>query len=277
MRNDLYHAPVLSKGDYGLVRLAGPGLGNLMFPIGRALVGRERLGGTLVYPTMRQLKIGPVIRGEPDKRIYGRVLRGRTAAEWRQWLVARWWLPRVSEDARELPPGPAAIGYIGMRGYFHDLAGHRELIGRWLAANAYRGPDGSGTAAPHDIAIHVRLGDFAATLPRSGDPGIRLHMDWYRSALSEARRLVSAAHPRVLLFTDGDAEAVRRTLEVDDVDRSPNALAAIQRMAGCRVLVASRSTFSMWGTFLGDTAAVWDRRFDLGTYFPPRPGLDILV
>jgi hypothetical protein len=278
MHDQLYHLPVLSAGDFGLIRLVGPGLGNLLFPIGRALIGRARLGGAFVYPTMRQLKIGPFLRGEADNRTYGRVLKGRSAFEWRQWLATRR-LPQIGEDVRELPEEPAAIAYYGMRGHFHDLAGHRELIGGWLAANAYRSPGGDGTVAQYDIAIHVRLGDFAATSSTSRNPSIQLPMEWYRVALAEARGLAGAVQPRMTLFTDGDAESVKRCLEVQniDVDSSPNALMAIQRIAGCKVLVASRSTFSMWGAFLGDTVAVWDRRFDLSTYFPPRPGFDFLV
>lgn len=272
----LHHLPLLSEPDLGFVRVGGPGLGNLLFPIGRALIGRERWGGTLVYPTMRQFKLGPILRREADKRIYGRVLRARRPAEWRDWFAVRH-MTRVGEDAAP-PDEPAVITYTGMRNHFHDLAGHRELIAGWLAANRYGGalPAGPG----HDIAVHVRLGDFAAaSTASSGDPSIRLPLDWYRHALTEARGLAATASPRVLLFTDGDAGAVAAGLGHSgiEVDRSGDALTAMQHIAQARVLVGSRSTFSMWGTYLGGTAAVWDRSFDLATYFPARPGLDIFV
>ena len=50
-----YHLPLLSSPDVGLFRAPGPGLGNLLFPIARAVVGRETLGGRVVIPTMRQI------------------------------------------------------------------------------------------------------------------------------------------------------------------------------------------------------------------------------
>lgn len=271
----LHHHAVLSRHDFGLVRIGGPGLGNLLFPIGRALVGRELLGGTFVYPTMRQFKIGPYLRRELDKRTYGRVLRGRTVAEWRAWLSARS-LPSVGEDTRTVPEGPATVCYEGVRRYFHDLQGHGELMRGWLSANAY---PGRAETRPFDIAIHVRLGDFAVRAAAGGNPSIRLPMDWYRSALKEARGLAGTMSPSIVLFTDGEVEAVRRELELAGIgfDVSRDALSAILRLSCARVLVASRSTFSMWGTFLGEGAAVWDGRFDLATFFPRRLGRDVTI
>jgi hypothetical protein len=274
-RGNLRHYPVLGGYDFGVIRSGGPGLGNLLFPIGRALIGCERYGGQLVYPTLRQFKVGPYLRREPDKRTYGRVLRARTAAEWGAWLLSRT-LSRVSEDKAGLHSGPAVVCYEGLRRYFHDLVGYRAMIGHWLDITA---SSGCFQTAPFDLAVHVRLGDFAVAAEPGGGPSYRLPIDWYSAAIAEARGLVATERRRMVLFTDGDVQSVLRELELPgiEVDTSQNALAAILRMARGRVLVASRSTFSMWGTFLGESAAVWDRRFDLETYFPRRPGLDVMI
>ena len=38
----MYHYPLLSSLDFGLIRGPGPGFGNLLFPIGRALEEAKR-------------------------------------------------------------------------------------------------------------------------------------------------------------------------------------------------------------------------------------------
>jgi hypothetical protein len=61
------------------------------------------------------------------------------------------------------------------------------------------------------------------------------------------------------------------------VDQSPDALNAMLNLSNARCVIASRSTFSMWGVFLGNTLGLWPRQFDLAAVFPIRPGRDIFV
>jgi hypothetical protein len=271
MNERLLHLPQLSPLDLGLFRSPGPGLGNLLFPIGRALIGAARHGGELVYPTMRQLKVGTYLRGERDKRTYGDVLRRRSAADWRQWLATRL-SPRIEEvDFDGSQRG--TVVYSGLRGYFHDLAGHEAEMSRWLAANLRDATD----AVPCDIAVHVRLGDFSATDPAAGGNSIRQPLEWYRDAIVEARRLLGGTGHRIVVFTDGDPDDVVAGLGAGAVEVDPgvNALGAILRLSRGRARVGSRSTFSMWGAFLGGMPAVWDRRYEARTRtLPERGGLD---
>lgn len=270
-----FHYPVLSRIDLGICRSPGPGLGNLLFPISRALIGQVLHGGGFVYPTMRQIKIGPVLRGERDRRTYGDILRDRSRTEWRSWLLARG-RPSVSEVEFDGSRQDATVRYQGLGRYFHDLQGHEPLIRRWLIENARR----RDSAKPFDIGIHVRLGDFAAADPESSGNSVRQSFNWYRAAFEEARRISGAEAPSVVLFTDSDPRDVERELAIGPLvaDRSDNALAAIMRMSRARVLIASRSTFSMWAAYLGAMPVIWDRRYDDRTRsFPLRPTLDHMV
>ena len=73
----MYHYPLLSRLDIGLIRAPGPGFGNLLFPIGRALQEAKSKKEVFVRPTMLNLKIGPLIRMEKDLRLYNKELKRR--------------------------------------------------------------------------------------------------------------------------------------------------------------------------------------------------------
>lgn len=270
-----FHVPLLSRYDLGICRSPGPGLGNLLFPISRALIGQKRHGGHFVYPTMRQVKIGTFLRQEKDKRTYGDVLRSRSWIEWRRWLAARS-RPAVDEGRFDGSQRGVTVRYAGLGRYFHDLQGHEDLIGRWLSENS------SVTMAlePFDIGIHVRLGDFKAVDPQSSSNSVRQSFEWYRAAFEEARHISGMQASSVVLFTDGDPHNVERELDIGKltVDRSADALSAIMRLSRARVLIASRSTFSMWAAYLGGMPVLWDRRYDDRIHsFPHRPALDHIV
>ena len=78
----MYHYPLLSSLDIGLIRAPGPGFGNLLFPIGRALQEAKNKKEVFVRPTMLNLKIGPLIRMEKDLRLYNKELKRRNYNDW---------------------------------------------------------------------------------------------------------------------------------------------------------------------------------------------------
>lgn len=269
-----FHCPELSAIDLGIFRSPGPGLGNLLFPVARALSGQLRYGGEFVYPTMRQIKLGTFLRSERDRRTYGNILRSRSAREWRNWIAAH---VRKTVDEHDFDGSQKGVSvrYSEIGRCFHDLDGPSELIKSWL----FRNMCGQVAIAPFDIGIHVRLGDFAdIDVDKDTGPGdnVRLPLEWYRAALEEARRLLDMQAPNIILFTDGDPEQVEHGLGIGPLssDQSENALIAMLRLAQARLVITSRSTFSMWATYLGGMPAIWDRRYDRMRWMPYRPGLD---
>ena len=270
----VFHYPKLSEVDLGIVRSPGPGLGNLLFPIARALIGQREFGGTFVHPTIRQFKVGTYLRGEKDKRTYGGVIRPRSGDEWRAWMQSVR-APKVEEGAPVAADG-VTICYSGLRRQFHDIAGRCDLIGAWLRENTVRT---DASSAPYDVALHVRQGDFQVASTEGAGRNVRQSFGWYRLALELARDLLAKRDAEIRLFTDGDARQVQRELDVEQltVDASPNALASMNSMSRARVIVTSRSSFSMWAAFLGEMPAIWDSKMNLGEVFPARKGLDHFV
>lgn len=265
----ILHYAKLSKADYGLIRSPGPGLGNILFPVSRALIGQSKIGGQIVYPTFRQLKFGTFLRHDTDKRMYSDLFRSRNIDDWSLWLKSRTQSKKTEEDIVEAKNFSGTVVYFGLRNYFWDLTGFRQLIADWLCSQARSFPNKEPS---YDIAIHVRLGDFKIT-------GDTLPMEWYIKALDTAVRLTGIENPKVRLFTDGDAAEVANDIGLAnfDIDASSNALHAILRLADAKVIVGSKSTFSMWGAFLGDARAIWSQDFNVNRYFPIRPGKDIEI
>jgi hypothetical protein len=213
------------------------------------------------------------VRREKDLRTYGNILRSRTPCDWKLWLASKT-KPRVSENSYKHEESNAAIIYEGLGKLFYDIKGESVVIANWLHEN--RRP-GETLCSPFDIAVHVRLGDFISGRANDDSHNVRQEIEWYQSALDMAKTLIATSHGRIRLFTDGDATEVAQDLKLTghDIDTSKSALNAILNMARASVIVTSRSSFSMWGAYLGNSVAIWDRRFKLERSFPLRDGLDV--
>ncbi len=269
----IYHLPILSQPDFGFLRAPGPGLGNLLFPIARAVIGQHRQGGALVLPTMRQIKIGTFLRAERDKRTYGDIFRHRSLAELHDWLHARCSKAVCEGDA---PMGASVtIRYEGMARQFHDLAGHADIIAQLLMERSTL----PITQERYDVAMHVRLGDFAKAEAGAARQSSRIPLGWYRDALALARVRLGRKSVRGMLFTDEDPARLIDELRLDGFVPEPpgNALTSMLALGRADVLIGSRSTFSLWGRYFGNGEAIWPEGFDLARYAPLDTTRDIFV
>ncbi|MHA7900272.1 MAG: alpha-1,2-fucosyltransferase [Henriciella sp.] len=253
-------------------------MGNLLLPISRALVGAKQAGGTFVYPTMPQVKVGTFLRNEKDKRNYRKEIRPRSNREWGDWFKSQSRTKVMEEDLEVTKEIDAAICYQGLKNYFYDIAGEREHIKAWLYENAISKPLRSSEDRL-EVAIHLRMGDFQDSDPSSGQNNIRQPLDWYIRALDRVRSELVGSRFSVRLFSDDVPLELLSLMPGISVTRDDNqsALAAIMRMSQSDWLIASRSTFSMWGSYLGDLPTVWPAKFDLKSYWPHRNGLDYFV
>lgn len=273
-KNELLHVPVLPGIDFGLFRVGGPGLGNILFPIARALIACHKQGGLFVFPTIPQIKVGPIIRRERDKRLYFTETRRRSLQELHYWLKSIRADRTPEGEERSAPNRVQAIVYEGMREWFNNIANEQEVIRSWLDSNAkYAGR----IIEPYDIGVHVRLGDFVDKHRITGATSIRNSSDWYKQAILRAREhAVNPSSARVVIFSDENPDVVRKMLGLPSalIDPSRNAITAIRNLSDAGCIVTSRSTFSMWGVFLNNRPAIWHKDLSLATYFPSRGKLD---
>jgi hypothetical protein len=245
----LYFFPQFSRLDLGLIRAPGSGLGNLLYPWARSLIYAGRTGGIQIAPTWRNLKLGPILRNEPDKRIYGDLVHHRGPAEVWRGLRLRLTLPATSEDEFLRSPdesgGDRLVRVTGMRDEFAPLLPHRAEIRRALFAVARKRPE---PRAPF-VAAHVRTGDFAAPT-EVYRRNSRIALDWYAAEIERVSRALALD---TVVFTDDASGRVRAELGAIPgvrIAEPVNSLTDILSMSQARHVVCANSTFSLWAAFL---------------------------
>lgn len=257
-----YWFPRFDGLDLLLFRIGGPGLGNLLLTWAKCHIRSETLGGRVIRPTWPQIKVGPILRRERDVRWYGDLFcasEHEVGGSERLRLLGR--LPRVTE-----PPSvqrPAVVEVRGIAGLFSELIGHHRLIDDRLRATVRPSilARTSRRTLPA-VAIHVRLGDFAAgphaPVAGAGPTNTRIPLTWYRDVILQIRGQLGEVQP-VLVFSDGSDEELDLLLRLPRVARrkSEDALSDLLEMRSCSALIASGSTYSMWASFLGQMPTVW--------------------
>lgn len=262
-----YTYPLLPGLDLGLIRIFGSGLANLLFPWGRSIVAARRLGLRPIWPTWPQVKVGPVIRGEGDKRFYCSLFRPTDnyvyGAE-KLWRLAS--LKRYDESAlgADLPKNSVAT-FSGHAGHFETILMDHDLVRRELLA-IVRGEHKAALQSDchHSLSVHVRLGDFAApNTPydlNTGKTCLRIPINWYVSAVRTVRRGLSDDLP-VHVFSDGSDRELAPLLALPACRRVTfgSAIADLLALSYAGVLIASGSTFSMWASYLGRMPVIWHK------------------
>lgn len=261
----IYAFPRLSTTDLLFVRLGGNGLGNLMLTWARCLSQAERHGWQMVWPTWNSFKPKNWRVNPYDHRTYSDLFKPgeRYVTGWRKpWFLARHhWITEKEAKAGEVAPG-TIVEFRGMEGFFAPFVEDHELIHselRRIAQPPHQAAFSEPNPAP--IGIHVRRGDF---ITRSSNEEIRdshnslLPLDWYIDALKAVRDSAGRDVP-AFVFSDGTEDELRDLLALPHVKRVDygSGLADMFGLSRSRLLIASGSTFSMWGSFLGQVPTIW--------------------
>lgn len=249
--------------DLGWIRLGGPGLGNLLFIWARALVRARQTGAELVSPVWHQIKFGPWLRGEADKRSYVDVFPLRSfAAVWTDVVRCRL-LGRKVDQFTSCPMQVGGVEYeivTDGRPCFHDLEPYREAICAALIKTVRRSAIPKEGESP-GIAVHVRLGDFARPTPHSAtvETNTSLPIGWYVEAITYCRKWLANSDDIVTVFSDGTDRELAPLLALPRVQRlktPTNALRDMMLMSRADILIMSYSTFSLWSAFIGQPTVI---------------------
>ncbi len=208
-----YIYPQFSDFEVPGVRLAGPGLGNLLFIYFRAWLAAKEHGYAFIWPTWPSVKPGAIIRREKDKRFYGDLFRNRSGyvdGLKKQSLIRRRGAVRVNErnyDFSRIGDG-AVILYKYFHMDFEDLVPHadeiREEIVRNLSRKSRRGLEGDMSRC---VNIHVRLGDFASNVSalNAGKNNTRIGVGWYAAIVRKLKGILGE-DVAFNVFSDGSDE-----------------------------------------------------------------------
>lgn len=233
MQKYSYAALAAPGVDLGFVRLSGPGLANCLFMACRAYLDAKDLGLEFVDPTWRKISIGPYLRGERDKRAYSDLFTHRGVSGLKKmWLLARMKVG-MAKDVHVVPD---------ISGYFIPLYGRHKEVKEYIDSITI--PETisllQGVDLSHHIAVHVRLGDYNQSL--------RIPLEWYDGIINKLLELDPTL--KFALFSDGTDEELALLLRHPEVARHfyGNAFADMTAISKCRMLIASDSTFSAWGS-----------------------------
>lgn len=255
----------LSRYDLGFVRLLGVGLANLLFPWARFIVATRRHQLTPIEPTWFQVKVGPFLRNDPDKRTYHNLFihRAEQISGWRKirLLSSLKFLPEVHfwEELKK-DGGDRIVLFEGMAGHFGSILREHALVRKELLAITR---DEHKAGLTHDfgksISVHVRLGDFLPVRPVGHSTTVtRTPMSWYVQTVTQIRRRLGTELP-VFVFSDGKDEELRELLSLPRTRRMTfgSSIGDMLAMSRANVLIASGSTFSMWASYVGRIPIIW--------------------
>lgn len=249
-------------------KLPVAGLANRLFPWARCKLFSLASGSPMLAPRWEQVKLGPILRGETDWRIYGGLFQpapDEITGLKKGWLTAT--RPSIPE-----PPGGAAPPAFGpanaivvfseLRDHFGPLYGHRTLIQEelrkivrphWLHAAAL--------SPLEPIGIHVRRGDFAKPVTAEDlrtRGSIQTPLSWFVKTLALFRQEVGVPVP-AFVVSDGRPGELAELLSQPAVRliNTRSAISDLLLLSRAKLLIGSGgSSFSAWASYLGAVPAV---------------------
>ena len=257
--------PRLSKTDLLFIRIGGNGLGNLMFTWARCLSASERNSWRMIWPTWQSFKPKNWRVNPYDHRTYGDLFRpnDRYVSGWRKpWSLARYrWITESQALENGAAPG-SVVEFRGMEDKFAPFLEDHELVRSELLKIAR--PQHLAALSepqPAPIAIHVRRGDFVEQASYGDMLNLNnsvLPLEWYIDALRAVRAGAGRDVP-AWVFSDGTDEELAGLLALPAARRMDygSGLGDMLGLSRSRLLIASGSTFSMWGSYLGQVPTIW--------------------
>jgi hypothetical protein len=257
--------PRLSKTDLLFIRIGGNGLGNLMFTWARCLATAQKQGWRMIWPTWQSFKPKNWRVNPYDHRTYTDLFQPneRYVTGWRKpWYLARYrWIPERQALEQGVAPG-SVVEFRGMEDKFVPFLEDHELVyGELLRIARPRHLIALSDAQAAPIAIHVRRGDFVQQASYSEmlqANNSLLPLEWYMDALQAVRSITGRETP-ASVFSDGSEEELAPLLSLPAVRRMDygSGLGDMLGLSRSNLLIASGSTFSMWGSYLGQVPTIW--------------------
>ena len=274
-------------------QLGRAGLGNCMLPWARAVVFARANSLPLLAPQWVQPRLGAVLRREKVKRFYlNEITNYGYIKGLRKWLVLARAI-KVGENnvekgagrgnleaAINKPGRSTVIVFEGLKNYFRDLWQHHEIVRDEL--NKIVAPQILEKAArirEPFIAMHVRRGDIV--IPGLSEEQLLADkrytpLSWFVAAAKAVREETAWRDLPIFVVSDGHEQELAELLAVPNCRLMTlgSALGDILLLSKSGLLFASaHSTFSMWGSYLGRTPALYHPGKMDQNVFPPDAGI----
>lgn len=259
-----YVYPKLSSYDFGIFRMGGAGLGNILFCYARAIVYAKKNNFKIIWPTWLSLKIGPILRNEKDKRFYWNLFDNNTFCMngfLKIWLLIS--KNKIFENNIHLADSTnnsiVVIDRVLLN--FDAIKYDSDFIYQNLVTNLKsKHKKVFEFDFTNSICVHIRLGDFSINSSdqlKNGVNNIRLPISWYAKIINDVRSITGKSTD-AYIFSDGRDEELEEVLRLCNVKKLSfgTSIADILAMSKAPLLIASGSTFSLWARFLGRTNTI---------------------
>lgn len=236
-----------------IIRIRGCGLANCIIVYARALILAKKYNLPIINPSWVQLSLGPYLRGDKDKRHYIGLFKSFGISHIKKnWLLLT--KKRLEEDDALTNEKDGIIYVEGLKNYFADVHNQSNFIREHLLSIVNEATLRSYTQLTESfIGVHIRLGDFA--------PEVRTSLDWY---LEKMKFIVGHCDPKAkfFIFSDGTPDELKQILDFENTELAffGNAMADILALSKAKLILASHSTFSACGAYLGQVPIVFNKR-----------------
>ncbi len=230
-------------------RIGGSGLGNSLFPWATALVFAKNNNLKKINTTWLNLKLGPFLRKENDKRLYGTLFNESNGIGG----IRKFLLLNLSSNVKYFSsidkmfkPFKEEHNYV--REELYNIISKKYLIR-------------SNMINKEGIGIHIRFGDFEIPnneeVLRRGSWNYRIPLRWYITIINKIRSFNKDIP--FYIFTDGNNSEIKELLEMNNCFRcsTGSSISDMIALSKFKLLIASGSTFSMWSSFLGQIPTIW--------------------
>jgi hypothetical protein len=253
MNNKLTVYPKLPSLHHFIIRFRGAGLANCLFVYARALILANTHQLKIINPSWIQFNLGPYLRKEKDKRHYNGLFNsfGISGIK-KNWLLLTKKKHKETNNFDGLTNGLIVVEGLG--NYFADLRHKSEMVKNHLlsivnkqALTNYNG------VTDEFVGIHIRMGDY--------DVDSRIALDWYLEKMTFIHEKCDP-NLKFLVFSDGKPEELQQVLNFKNTKMVffGSAIADILVLSKAKLIIASDSTFSAWGAYLGQVPILFNKR-----------------
>lgn len=239
--------------DFGFIRFRGSGLANCLFVVSRAYIIAKKNNWTLIDPTWGNLSFGPYLRRENDKRHYfGQFKKMGVSKIQKLFLLS----VLKKSDSENLQLNSSSIVLVqGLGNYFEDLLVGQVDVKSFII-NSLRDKikdQIDRVSFENIIGIHIRLGDFSSEM--------RTDINWYVRIVKDIFQIYGSKYT-FQVFSDGSDSELVSLLSLPSVERVfyGNAISDILALSRCRLIIGSDSTFSAWGSYLGQVPVIFPKK-----------------
>lgn len=256
-----------------ICKLPRAGLGNQLFPLMKAYTFAYLNHLPVVVVNYHQVKVGPWLRGEKNKRNYNRFFvfqKNIVAEQLEKWKIRKYVRSKQYTEPEIKMIGDkealseyfvfSAIPHYAKR--FDGLKENRELVISLL----------SDIIAPSIkkkvdqliipcIGVHIRMGDFRKL--RQGEEfgkvgAVRTPEDYFINIINSIRKLHGSDLP-VSVFTDGSKSELSKLFKLRNINlvEGNNALVDLLLLSRSKIIITSASsTFSYWAAFISEATII---------------------